>query len=145
MTFGIGLLIFLVAIIALVSEVSLYLMLGVATAFRTSAETSSLVAIALGFTGLMVLTATIGLLSPICGFIGTVTKRERMASALLVVLTVLVGGVYGVGLLTGTAKSLTAKMQNQQTIAEPSSNAPAAKMVEDLISKLSSESSESSE
>jgi len=80
--------IFFISIITLVAEFILYLIFGIGTAF--SGDFKSISGIAIFFVSLMIFTAAIGVLSPVCAFIGFVTKKEKVGNIILIILLSLV-------------------------------------------------------
>jgi len=73
MKIGIAIIIFFVAIIALVAEFIIYMIFGIGTIFSGSAN--SLTGIAFFFTTLMVMTIATGVLAPICAIIQMVVTK----------------------------------------------------------------------
>ena len=80
--------IFFLSIIALVAEFIIYMILGIGTAF--SGDIRSLSGTAVFFVSLMIFTAAVGILSPICAFIGFATKKEKIGNIILIILLSLV-------------------------------------------------------
>lgn len=76
MKFGTSVLIFFLAIVALVAELVLYFVVGVGAAF--SGNVHSLTGTAFFFVSLMVLTAATGILSPICAVIELIAKKQNV-------------------------------------------------------------------
>lgn len=83
-----SLIIFFISIITLVAEFILYLILGIGTAF--SGDFKSISGIAIFFVSLMIFTAAVGVLSPVCAFIGFVTKKEKVGNIILIILLCLI-------------------------------------------------------
>jgi len=83
-----SLIIFFLSIIALVAEFIIYMIFGIGTAF--SGDIRSLSGIAVFFVSLMIFTAAVGVLSPICALIGFATKKEKIGNITLIILLSLV-------------------------------------------------------
>ncbi len=77
MKFGTSIMIFFLAILALVAEFVLYMIFGLGAAF--SGDFGSLMGTAFFFVCLMVLTAATGVLSPICALIELAAKRKNLS------------------------------------------------------------------
>ena len=93
MKFGMAVIIFFLAIITLVAEFILYIFMGIGTSF--SGDISTLSGIAIFFVSLMVLTASIGILAPICAFIEFITKKKNIGLHSMLILL----GLIFVGLI----------------------------------------------
>jgi hypothetical protein len=92
MTFGLSLIIFFLAIIALVAEGILYMTMGLGAAF--SGNESTLSGIAYFFVSLMVITAAIGILAPIGAVIELATKKKNTGIRIMLpVLSVIICGL----------------------------------------------------
>jgi len=76
MKFGTSIMIFFLAIIALVAEFILYMVFGLGAAF--SGDLTTLSATALLFVSLMVLTAATGVLAPICALVELIIKKKNI-------------------------------------------------------------------
>jgi hypothetical protein len=89
MEFGTSLIIFLLAIVALVAEFILYMVVFVGAAIGES-DSSGMFGIVNFFVCLMVLTAATGVLSPFCALIGMAAKKPNVASYSLALFLVLI-------------------------------------------------------
>ena len=76
MTFGTSIMIFFLAIIALVAEIILFMVFGIGATF--SGGLSALSGTAFFFVLLMVLTAATGILAPICALIEVIVKKKNV-------------------------------------------------------------------
>ena len=76
MKFSIGIIIFFLAMIALVAEIVLYFIFGIGAAIS---GVSGVVGIAGFFVWLMIMTVAAGIGAPICGLIEHLTKKENIA------------------------------------------------------------------
>lgn len=84
MNIGMGLIVFLISLIALVAEFILYFIFGFGASF--SGNISTLEGVAFFFVGLMVLTGAIGFLYPLFAIIATVTKRKSLCIRLFIII-----------------------------------------------------------
>lgn len=80
--------VFFISIITLVAEFILYMIFGVGAAF--SGDVKSLSGIAIFFVSLMIFTVAVGILSPMCAFIGFAIKKEKIGNIILIILLSLV-------------------------------------------------------
>lgn len=84
MNIGMGLIVFLISLIALVAEFILYFIFGFGASF--SGNISTLEGVVFFFVGLMVLTGAIGFLYPFFAIIATVTKRKSLCIRLFIII-----------------------------------------------------------
>ena len=82
MKFGTSIIIFFLAIIALVAEFVLYMFFGMGVSFLGS--TTMVTGIAFFYSSLMVLTAAIGILAPICALIEMIIGKEKLGAYLMI-------------------------------------------------------------
>jgi hypothetical protein len=102
MKIGVGILIFFVALIALVAEIILYFIFGLGAAF--SGNVSSVGGIAAFFVWLMIMTVVIGVASPIAALIEQLTKKQNISIYILLPTVGLIGVGLGAILLVGSYK-----------------------------------------
>jgi len=95
MSISVGIIIFFLSLIALVAEFIIYMMLGIGVALSGVSDIGSL---AWFFVGLMVLTGTIGVLSPISAIIQQTSKKERIGNKILLIGVLVI--MFGYVLLT---------------------------------------------
>lgn len=106
MTFGTSMMIFFLAIIALVAEFILYMLLGIGIAF--SGDLNALSGTAFFFVSLMVLTAATGILAPISALVELIIKKKHsgvyfMVSVLgLILVGLIIFNALGIKTMTDT-------------------------------------------
>jgi len=107
MSIGIGIIVFFIALIALVAEFILYFIFGLGTSF--SGDLSPIGGMALFFFSLMILTATAGILFLICSIFATITKNKKVWGRVFIVLfgIVLLSFFIFVPIITKTTTSFT--------------------------------------
>ena len=103
MKFSIGIVIFLLALIALVAEVILYFIFGIGAA--VSGSTESVIGLAAIFVWLMIMTAAAGVTAPIAGLIENVTKKENLGLWIFAGVLLLTGLGSGAFMLLGLGTS----------------------------------------
>jgi hypothetical protein len=103
MKIGVGIIIFFVALIALVAEIILYFIFGLGAAF--SGNASSVGGIAAFFVWLMIMTVVIGVASPIAALIEQLTKKQNVSIYILLPTVGLIGVGLGAILLLGSYKA----------------------------------------
>ncbi len=87
MKFGTSIIIFFLAIIALVAEFVLYIFFGIGVSF--SGNATMIVGVAFFYFSLMVITAATGILAPICALIEMIIGKEKLGAHLMVSLLIL--------------------------------------------------------
>ncbi len=92
MSIGISIIIFFLSILALLAEVTLFLIVGLG-AFIT-AHLFTVFFLPYFFVGLMVATTSFGFLAPLCAFIEFLAKKENLGYQLLIILTLIVIVIY---------------------------------------------------
>ncbi len=117
MKFGTSVLIFFLAIVALVAELILYFVVGLGAAF--SADVRALSGAAFFFVSLMLLTAATGILAPICAVIELVARKKNLGLYIMLpALGVILGGLVIFG-ATAPSALKEAKPQQEEREAEP--------------------------
>jgi len=115
MKFSVGVIIFFLAIIALVAEVILYFMLGLGAAFSGGA--SAIGGIAAFFGWLVIVTVVAGIAAPICGAIESISKKTNLG--MYIYLSVMGISALGAGVLllvsqvTSTVRSQAASSKEK--------------------------------
>jgi len=116
-----GIIIFFLALLALVAEIVLYMFFGIGAAF--SGNMSALSGFAFVFVFLMIMTAATGILAPICAIIESVTKKSNISYKILFALLglILVGtlAAYVVGSKEASKKPEKVVTVQQQKQPEP--------------------------
>lgn len=133
MGIGTGILIFFVAIVALVAELILYFVTGIGAA--ASGDGSSLPAVAMFFVGLMALTGAAGILAPISAIVESVAKKRDLGKKILLFG---LGGVFVIMIIVGVASS-AARRDTTATSGKPITAAiskPKPSPEKEYISKL---------
>ena len=102
-----SIIIFFLAILALVAEFILYMIMGMGSAF--SGDMSALEGTAFFFVSLMILTAVTGVIAPVSALVELVVKKENIG--LYIMLSVL--GFVAIGLVVFATSE---RMQNKQDI-----------------------------
>lgn len=120
MKIGVGILIFFVALIALVAEIILYFIFGLGAAF--SGNASSVGGIAAFFAWLMIMTVVIGVASPIAALIEQLTKKQNVAIYILLPTAGLIGVGLGAILLLGSYKANQYSQNKSVALSNQSSN-----------------------
>ena len=127
MKIGTGIIIFFLALIALIAEIVLYFIFGIGAAF--SGSSSSLPGIAAFFVWLMIMTVVIGVASPIAALIEQLTKRENLSLYILLPTVGLIGvGLGALLLIVGLSvpsRSTAKSTANQNSTNQNSSNSSA--------------------
>lgn len=132
MKFGTSIMIFFLAIIALVAEFILYMIFGLGAAF--SGDLSTLSGIAFFFVSLMVLTAATGVLAPICALVELIVKKKNvgeytMVSILgLILVGLVVFSATGIKTVTETKVAPEAPKETLKTTPPPTTSPPVLKL-----------------
>lgn len=113
MKIGVGILIFLVATIALVAEIILYFMFGIGAA--VTGEASSVIGVAAFFVWLMFMTVIVGVMSPIAALIEQVTKKENLSLYILLP-TVGIAAIGIGGILLFTSYTAHKSWENDKSV-----------------------------
>jgi hypothetical protein len=134
LTFGVGVIIFFVALIAVVAEFVLYFILGIGAAFGGGRE--AMPAIAAFFVWLMIMTVATGVLAPICGLIEQFTTKYNVG--LFIMLGSL--GVIGLGaavlLVASRNLATTASLKAEANLAPGAANKTRADYRPDELREL---------
>jgi hypothetical protein len=120
MKIGVGIIIFFVALIALVAEMILYFIFGLGAAF--SGNASSVGGIAAFFVWLMIMTVVIGVASPIAALIEQLTKKQNVSIYILLPTVGLIGVGMGAILLLGSYKASQYSENKSVALSNQSSN-----------------------
>lgn len=113
MKFSVGVIIFFLALIALVAEVILYFMFGIGAAF--SGETSAIGGIAAFFVWLMIVTVVAGIAAPISGAIESISKKINLGMYIFVSITGL--AAVGAGVLLLVSQALLSRVRTESASA----------------------------
>jgi len=133
MKFGTGIIIFFLALIALVAEVVLYFMFGISAAFSGGAK--SIGGIAAFFVCLMIVTIVAGIAAPVCGFIENASKKTNLGMYIFLPVVGLAGIGFGAMFLVGHSMRL-AKGVNANSSITDSANAERAWQVHEDTSPM---------
>jgi hypothetical protein len=127
MKIGVGILIFFVALIALVAEIILYFIFGFGAA--VSGNASSVAGIAAFFVWLMIMTVVVGVGSPIAALIEQLTKKPNISIYILLPTVGLIGLGLGMILLFGTYRANEYSQNKPVALTNQNSNSSNAALV----------------
>jgi len=116
MKFGTSIIIFLLALVALAAEVFLYFSIGISSLALSTGE-SQFINGAYLFVLLMIMTASAGILAPICAVIELLIKKENSGVYAFIILMLIIPAVYALGLIDANNNEQTDTLSDSSSIA----------------------------